>query len=406
MPSAEEQKPQLRALRFIGGLTLLGSAGSFLLRDWSIVGSIPFYLKLLGLSVSLFTGGVLCARALREPKGARTFLTISLLTVPLNFAALGGVLYASAQHSSWHAALLPLGLGALVLLPITYFAMLTLARARAKSLTAALFVSNLSLMVPVRDEGVVCAMLVACFAALSRLVWFSAGREVTLQTLEGRIARTALFGAPLILVARSAIYYPTSAFFWFVTATLIAVGLASTATKQATDWARHLALGLSALFGFYAAVCLGFGLDLGLAWRFAFGLVFWGVVLCALSTLFRSEARTVFAFGVGCCMLAALTLNLTWNWPGSLAALAIAIAGVTIGYSSGRLFSFTSGLLTSAITFFLLAVRTIDLGALPGWLWFSLLGAGAIVIASIIERHATTLRTRFSRLRANFSGSR
>jgi hypothetical protein len=212
-----------RALRVAGAVLVVASASTFMLQHWESSGNdLARYAMLVGQSLLLALAAYFVGLTVRDGKGARTFLALLLATMPVSFAVLGGLVYsqfhveplASLPHyASWiaptQASAVVAVLGTLVvLLPLGAVAFLALARKHASSLGFAFFASNLSLLVPVREPSVIAGLLAVVVLGLLLL---DARRLGKLDTLEGWLARTAPFAAPLLMAGRVFhLYRPTA----------------------------------------------------------------------------------------------------------------------------------------------------------------------------------------------------
>ncbi len=212
-----------RALRVAGAVLVVASASTFMLQHWESSGNdLARYAMLVGQSLLLVLAAYFVGLTVRDGKGARTFLALLLATMPVSFAVLGGLVYsqfhveplASLPHyASWiaptkvSAVLAVLGTLA-VLVPLGMIAFLALARQHARSLGCAFFASNLALLVPVREPSVIAGLLAVTVLGLLLLDGRRVGR---LDTLEGWLARSAPFAAPLLMAGRVFhLYRPTT----------------------------------------------------------------------------------------------------------------------------------------------------------------------------------------------------
>ena len=82
-----------RLLRLLGAGIVFACAAIFLFQRWGVGNDIQRYLYLLGFTALLTAGGFFCGLKLKESKGARTLLGLTLMVTPVNFAVLGGLLY-------------------------------------------------------------------------------------------------------------------------------------------------------------------------------------------------------------------------------------------------------------------------------------------------------------------------
>ena len=216
-------------LRTLGAAAIVGSLSLFLLQGFDVRGDLSRVFTLLGLSTLMALGGLAVGVLLREPKGARVFLTLCLVSVPANFAVLGAMLYSIAPldggavasdypaFAFWEASSLveagqALAAGLALLVPITAFGFAVLARRRVVPLTLALLGSSAMLLVPLRDPSL---MAVVAGVALTAVVTFAArsrrraARDARPMTFEERLAHALLLVPPAILLGRSVMVHGT-----------------------------------------------------------------------------------------------------------------------------------------------------------------------------------------------------
>lgn len=210
-------------LRSIGALTMVGSLSVFLLHGFETQGDLNRVFMLLAQSALLASAGLFVGSALREPKGARVFLSLCLVSVPANFAVLGAMVFSIAPLDAGHVleaypgfarweAASPAELGTamaagfVVLLPITFFAFAVMARAAFKRLSCGLIISSATLLIPIRDPSLMTIVAGLVVVAVFRLITNlcrereRAGRPAT---FEERLAQALLMLPPLIIIGRA-----------------------------------------------------------------------------------------------------------------------------------------------------------------------------------------------------------
>lgn len=217
-----------RALRIAGAILVVASASTFMLQHWQAGNDLIRYAMLVGQSLLLAAAAYFVGLTMREGRSARTFLGLVLATMPVSFAVLGGLVYSQfhlealaplPQYATWlasskQAALLAVAGTLLVLVPLAVVSFVALARKEAKALSLAFIAANLLLIVPVRQPLTI--VVLAGFALLG-LLQLELGRftgKAQLDTLEGKLARTMPFAAPLIMLGRVLhLYHGGAAFF-------------------------------------------------------------------------------------------------------------------------------------------------------------------------------------------------
>ena len=227
-----------RLVRLVGAGFLVVSASTFMIQQWSLGNDVVRYLTLLGHTAILAAAGFFCGIKIKERRGARTFLGLVLISVPVHFAVLGGLLYsrfaldgadgAVPAHVMWTAkspgeAAGLVALGLTLLVPMTRIAMTAFARPFSKSLTFGYLVLNAVLLVPVRGAtatGLLVLISAMVFTVLQQRLF---SRRTMLHNIEGCFARLALLIPIGIVVGRSVYLYSLSDYGWGMT--LMAIGL-------------------------------------------------------------------------------------------------------------------------------------------------------------------------------------
>ncbi len=411
----------LQMLRFGGAVTLLVATGSFLFRDWELLHSVPFYVQLLVTTVLLSIAGLSCGAFLREAKGARTFLAIALYAVPLNFAALGGLVLA-ADVSGLGApllagsTLLTLGVSALVLSGVAWVGLRALARPHARSLWFALLAGSLLLLAPFRELSFVTPAVGVGLVGAALYQRFLLGSSAALNTLEGWLARVAVVVPVLLLLARTVVYYEGDAAFYVIAFGGVSAFVWVTARRIESRRLR-VALDVSTVaFAFFACCFLptllrpilgdasaDYGLDI-LQYGCAVVGISFGAVL-ALMSVSAKQGRRVYANAAGVVAVAGMGVTLfayEAAVPAALVALLGAASVVAFGYARRSAVSCGAGLLLAVAGTVGLVVGLAELETLSSWPTFAVLGAVAIVTASVIERRGVALKRRMLRVRARF----
>ncbi len=413
-----------RLLRVFGAAVLVASVSVFLLQGWQTGNDVNRYLLLLAHTVLLAGTGFVSGRWIKETKGARLFLAMALVSVSVNFAILGGLVYSQFQWDSalgvypdfatWRAdaPLTTLAVAAaaiLVLAPVAWLGFLVLARRSALPLTALYLTANAALLAPVRESEAVAALLiVVTLPALVRVV--AAGRrDRSLATAEGIFARTVQFLPAGILLARSVYLYAPDAV--LLTVASLCVYLAVRQLSQQAHPASVVRSGLE-LFATIpaAATAMGTAAVVAETWPNAgawvlplSSLVFAGLTLeLSLRSLRRGAAlRRAAALAVALGMLGNLLL-----FGSVLTAAACLLAGLLVtiyGYSVRQRVVLALGLLTllAGLGYHVrYAIEFVDIGS---WASLALLGMLAILAGSVLERRGAAIVARLSHWKLRFA---
>ena len=214
-------------LRGFGAIVVLASISIFMFQGWDSSNDIGRYLLLLGHTGVLAAIGFLSGHFMRESKGARLLLTISLASVPANFAILGGFIYSQFSMDginviypgivSWSAgspasALIVTVLSAVLLLPVMILGFMVLNRRSAAQFTVLFLISNLVLLLPLRHAGftgwTTLGMAILVMYSISK----ACKRNPSIRTMDGRIARVLQFMPPVVMAARSVWLYSADVF--------------------------------------------------------------------------------------------------------------------------------------------------------------------------------------------------
>lgn len=213
-------------LRWVGGVTLVVSAMSFIMSGWMTASPFFRYFNFLGFTSLLTACGIFCVVRWKDDKGARTFLALAAAFLPAHFAQLGAMIYAeviggAANFPSYYrlfqfdpvgtsALMATLAVAIVVLAPVAFLGFSAMARVRAKPLTAIYFLANIFLLLPIRDGDLVAVL---GFGMLSALIF--ADRKLfashsAMRSWDGVAVRTMLFVPLALLAGRTVVLYDIS----------------------------------------------------------------------------------------------------------------------------------------------------------------------------------------------------
>lgn len=403
-------------LRISGALTVIAAMSAFLMQDWSDVTDNSRFYMLLAQTVLLTFGGFGLSFLMKENKGARVFFGLGLLSIVANMATLAALIFSVTQWSGaigsypsfahWRAVdggslMLMLAAGIAVAIPTAVFGFMVLARASSKKLALMFLFTNALMLLPVRDSGFV--GLIAMAGVLLPLIPLVGmlREDASLRTKEGWFALAAVFAPIGIIVVRDLMLYQLddvtqmalalTGFFlirgftqhreqgmgWFLA--LVSLGLAmAAAISLASLLPYHSTMGSCALFGLaYGAL----GFDVARRCPNHAKLIAW---LTALPVGFI-EAMAFFGSS------------------DSLGIVLFLAAGLSIA-AMGRAFAsrglMNSGICMVAVGLFCELRRIMDYVDFSHWLTLAILGASAIIIASVIERHGAVLKLKWQQLAA------
>jgi hypothetical protein len=231
-----------RILRYLGATTLGLSALSFAIQRMGELDSMGRFYSFLGFTGVLALCGFFCALRIKEDKGARTFLGISLVFLPVLFLQLGALVYfvlhgtppgfpamfsLSTQTTTSVIVALAMALPIAALISIGGFA--ALVRNRAIELTAVFAIGIATLLVPTRVVDEVSMMLLGGGVIVASYAMRMKRIDRVFQTFEGKAALTITALPLVLLVSRTAILYSPTAL----------LGAALSIVFGSLFWAQH-----------------------------------------------------------------------------------------------------------------------------------------------------------------------
>jgi len=428
-PATRRPAPTLSGLlRGLGGLVIVAAFVTFLFQGWQQGDALGRYLLLLGHTLALTLAGFAIGHLLHEGKGARLFIGLALMSVPVAFAFLGGLSYehltwetapATAAQPLWHTAVPSMSLAPRLALPLTvasvpllglaiWVGFLVMARRSADPLSLLYLFGNAALLVPVRGQALVAAILFVAALALAIGVARLRRRDPSLATPEGVFARAVLLVPLLVMGGRSIWLYAPGDLFFTTLALVAYMGLRqmlgpmgdTVRWRFVVEWAAGTLAVVGAVFTFATASDFD-----PLSGRYALpvaGIVLAGL-LADLSTQVRSGAgayRTAAAVAVA----AALVFDL-FAYGGSARALACLVAGLGIlsyGFAARRRSLFAVGLVTALVGLGFAGHEAVSAFSLGGWTGLVVVGALAILSGSLIERKGEAILAAFQRWNRHF----
>lgn len=412
-------------LRTLGAGVLIASMSMFLLKGWHSSGDVERYLMLLAHTVVLGLTGLVTGHWVKESKGARLFLSLSLIASVVNFAVLGGLVYSQVQwdgvlshypgFARWQAgslatALATAALGSALIAPVTWISFMALARQSAWRLTTLFMLSGAALLLPVRETGYVAVIVAVVTCVLLVQIVRAKRDDRTLATPEGRFARLVIFSLPAIMVGRGMYLYGTDAVMITVVSALAFLVLRRIACAPDCGGRTRIILNrlsvvpaLSTAIGAAGVLAVN---DL-VAYEFvipAFAAVGAGMFL---EISLRSPAG-----GAGYRRLAGLlaavgALANLWLFPGLDTALVSTAAGLLVtvlGYSGKQRLVFAAGLVTFVTGIAWQCYSAFAVFELGSWSALAAMGIVAIVAGSLLERHGAIVRARLSNWRQSLQG--
>ncbi len=415
-PDAGMRSRAARLLRIFGAFAFAASMSVFLMQGWESGEDINRYFIMLGQTMLLAAGGLGLSYLLDENKGARVFLGLCLLSVATNFTTLGAFTFSYFQGSvdpsqypgfllwslSDTAAMLSSTAAGLVLIPITFFSFMVLARRHAVPASALFLLANGLLLIPVREPLVITLFAAAIVTAAIQLIKTCRRKNPTPLTLETGFAFACLFLPAGILIGRCWWLYQPDA----LSETLLAVLIFA---MLRTAYAQVRLDGLAGKTFEIALIAMAFVipiLALPIADRLLADILILPVLSLIASALlielsdrldhFKQLGRKIAATS----LQLAVVLNMLAS-AGMLSSSIVFAAGILVT-CAGKCFAdrycTISGLviaLLGLVCFVIALSVSIDLF---NWLSLAVCGAVAIITGSILERHGIAINAVVNRL--------
>lgn len=398
-------------LRAFGAAAVLFSLYTFLFRGWEGSGDLIRYTMLLGHTVMLAVIALASGHFFHEGKGPRLLLMLALVSVPVNFAILGAFIYAAdtganladyPTYVAWSAggmanALSIAGVAALLLVPVVLVGFRTLVRGMSLPMSLLFVISNLALLLPLREPLLVAGIAVALG---TYTLFFSAKttrQRTEVKTREGMIALLLQFLPMGILLGRNIWLYAPDAFLFAAIAATVFVAL-----RHCTQFMAHssavrstlelISVGAAAVTGICTANAL-----YGLESHFSVALLSGGTVAAAMSYEVARRANSLnevyrIAAVVMLCGSVLSNLMLAGGVAASLLTLFAGSALLVFSYFerkrsvfAGGVVLIVAGLVDQVLNIF----QWFDFGY---WAGLAVLGVLAIVAASLLEAKGKSLR--------------
>ncbi len=423
--SFNDSKLFSRLLRGIGAAIIMASASSFLFRHWAPGNDLQRFLLLLGFTVVLSLGGLFCGLRLKESKGARTLLGLTLAVTPINFAVLGALLFSVFSwdgplaklpgYATWIASsptmALLTALGGLVFLsPICHLSFMTLGHNRARIFSTAFILGNLALLLPTRQPNLIAGVFVLLIAALILIELRYFRQEATLNTFEGRLSRGILWLPALILVGRTCYFYsPSQA---IISAILTGLALLSFVILPHLTGSRFWQQIMQTAGAIMASLAwLNLVILIASSWSFA---DHWLIPLSTLpiSGLLQLLSKNAICGGgnyqrsavILAIFGAVANLLIIPSLLTSFLCLLICISVLSYGYLVEQKLAFFSGMAGTLLGIGYHLKVMVNAYSLLNWGSLMVLGVAIIIFASLLERNTGQLREKVQQLRHQLRG--
>lgn len=393
-------------MRWLGAITLLSSALTYLVSEWNETEQILRYGYFLGFTMLLSGCGWFCISKWKDDKGARTFFALGAALVPAHFAQLGAMLFANREAemqfdgirqafsftpSSGPVLIGTFGVALAALIPLTYVGFAAMARKQALKLTTVYLLANATLLFTVRDPSLVALI---GFGLLGGLIWADQRYFATqsrMQTWDGLAMRTLLFAPFALLVGRNLVLHGADSFLIYsllfcALTTALYLGLPRCLKYDGLRWTSRL---ISLAPAFAAWFCLVASLGAKSADWVTLMLLPCCVIAGLLSFKMGPFKQTVRSLAAGAAVSGALWQLITVESVGSsLLAVATSLAAILVGYSIRERWVFRFGLIGMGLGLVYHLRYAAELYQGP-WLWASLAVTGVAVLlaSSYLERY-------------------
>ncbi len=400
-------------VRFCGAGMIALAVSLFLMQGVEASNDLQRFHRLLAQTGLLGAAGFAIGFLLKEPRGARVFLSLGLVSIPANLAVLGGMIYSVVHageltarypdYANWQASNLTeiaiaLATGALVLVPMALFAFSVFARQSRTWLTSSYLLVSAVLLLPVRSTFVVTLIAGSLIVGLTLLVRRQRASRASVMTGEERFSQLILFLPPVLMIVRSALLY-SNEFSMLVTLSGIVYLVLRTSCLQwqTPSWLANSIHLLSAL----SAVCLA-GLLSSLlavnmiftAANLSFCLILGGLLLELSRRVPSPSIRWWMHTGWALLCVPSLLGNSIFSASATsiILALAICVLIVVSGIVAGRRSVTAIGVLTLLGNVLLQGSYMTSLLMNSSWISLTLMGAAIIASGSLIELYGVPLR--------------
>ena len=388
-------------LRFCGAAMLVASAGSFLVQQWDEVGQVTRYLALLGTTTLIPALGYLCGIRFQEGRSARVLMLTLLALLPIHVGVLGGFVYSQfgppmgdvAAVAKWVAdskaqALMLVGAGAAVLIPLMWAAFRTLLRSRATLLTVVSAGLHALVLVPNRTGA---WATVAVLVTFTGAIWTLS--RIKPQTREGWLAGTSLLFPGILLMVRQLAFYEITQVFFGTLAAIGALAMFLLGRRLGDVAVERFAVSPLLVSAALFASPMQSALHLSNASITMFVGALVAAVMCGFG--WESErSRRFFVYGAIQLNVAValITLFIHGGAWAALQSIALGLGLLSYGFMTKRGVETYCGISIAAIGFIFeisLAIREFGWG---GWAALAAFGLALVGLTAWLERRAWTLR--------------
>ncbi|HHI94361.1 MAG TPA: hypothetical protein ENK04_12740 [Gammaproteobacteria bacterium] len=402
-------------LRILGAGAVLVAMYSFLVRGWDSGNDVFRYFLMLGHTGALAAIGLASGHWLKESKSARLLLTLSLISIPANFAILGAFIFSQTtgidvstypHYVAWsvdslNSGLVTSGVALLVLIPVTLFGFTVLARSMSRKLSVLYLLSNAALLLPLRDPQLIGLMVMVLAVIVIVLSHKTSRHNTAAKTNEGAIALGLQLLPLAVLMGRSLWLYSVDLFLLTIlAATLFFIfrqislylNPHSKIKGMLESWSVVPAISVSFLLAEALQVMTNVPYEI----LFPVSALVSAAMVYDISRRSQSRPDTYRRIAVvGLVIGLGINLLANTNPVVSLLTVIIGVGMSMLGYKVQQRSVFSGGIvlmLLGVVQQFYDLVQHFDLGS---WAGLAILGVVSIVIASVMESQGGNIRPRF-----------
>ena len=410
-------------LRISGAALMVLSLSVFLMQGVEAASDLHRYLLLLGQTLLLSAAGFGVGFWLKEPRGARVFFSLGLISIPANFAVLGAMIYSIAPldnllmeypaYASWQSAsinelLIAAAAAVTVLIPMSLFCFAVMARESKWWLTGGYLMASATLLIPLRDTFSIMLISGVCTVTIAMLLAARSKKQQPQNTFESKFATALLFVPPALMLVRSGILYGMDPYLVLAIVVSIHYLLRKLVFSRArsnllTTLIQLAAAGTSLTIAIVAAEILGRELNfISLHNEFLLGGALWFLINLDLLRFFkgtRLKTAVHIIWAILCSMPVLLELIDFSIFNGRLDVIevlpvALLVLGGGVVIRSKAIVIIGSVLLLAICIGGGSHLFTFMLGT--GWLGMAIAGASTIVAGSVLERFWPVIKLRIA----------
>lgn len=406
-------------MRVFGGITVIAAMSAFLMQDWAAGNDISRYYMLLSQTGLLALAGFGLSYLLKENKGARVFFGLGLISITVNMATLGALVFSMTQWGSelvhypgfakWQAVDIGAILAALaatlaVSAPVAMFSYKVLARRSAQILVGLSLFNNLLLLLPVRESLFVGAVAAAAILIPLYFIHQRMQQDNGLRTPEGWFAIASIFAPAVIIIVRSLWLYPMDELLMLTLSGTAFVGLRFCMTQMEADsLLRNVANALSIATALMIAAPLASLVNTIFSGALGDSVAYsiFGASFAALMVDLAKRNQSASKFAILGVLVLAISHIIPVVFVHSLIAPILSVLAGIAAIAIGRHFISPRTIMLGGIMIIAGATQQVmdmvELINFSSWITLAVTGSGVIIAASLIERHGAVIKLKWNK---------